>query len=456
MLPALVAATFMATKCSLGGEELRMNYVRNGTFKHVGDNGVPQHWKLIAHRDFMTPRLEIAPDSGGTLWARMRLAAHGATFACLTQTVDRITPGEWLRLGYRVRVSRGVDRNLSALVRLIWRDANGVKIAREYVNDTNAPKLGANVTRVYQNPAGAVSLQIDLIGRWAKGGTVSFADISLTPVPPPPPRKCKIAVVQLMPKPPTTPEANRQAFAARIREAGELGADLVVLGEGITVVGTGKTMAEVAEPVPGPTCEVLGEAARANRLYVAFGLYERDGDFIYNTAVLLGRDGNVVGKYRKVHLPEGEMDEGISPGSQHPVFDCDFGRLGLQICYDYAFPESARILALAGAEIIACPIWGDPRAHRNAWEATARARALDNGVYFVGAIYGPARSLIVDPHGDILADANGVEGVYVADADLTPGVYTVEFDDSGLVWRYFKHVYRKERRPDTYAPLIGW
>jgi predicted amidohydrolase len=230
----------------------------------------------------------------------------------------------------------------------------------------------------------------------------------------------------------------------------------VVLSEGITVVGTGKPMAAVAEPAEGPTLAAIGAQARAHRCYVVVGIYERDGDLLYNTGLLIGRDGRLAGKYRKVHLPEGEMDQGFTPGLEHPVFETDLGRVGLQICYDHAFVESARLLALHGAEVIACPIWGDPRAHGHAWEATARARALDNGVYFVGAIYGPPRGLIVDPHGDIIADAKGREGVYLADADLTAGVYRVEYHAGSYVWRYFKHVFRKERMPDTYADIVGW
>lgn len=433
-----------------------MEYVRNGDFGSAGDDEVPDGWRFVTHRAAVAPRLEVVTDSSDTRWARMRMARHGASYGTLTQRIEPVEPGEWVLLHCRVRSSRGVDRRQSALVRLVWRDAKGVKVAREYVDDTDGPKQQVTVDRLYQTPETAVSLELDLIGRWGRGGHVSFAEVGLRAAPGPPPRRGKIAVVQFMPGSPTTPEDNRKAFAEKVAEAGRLGADLVVVGEGITMAGTGKAMAEVAEPVPGPTCMALGAVARESELYVVAGIYERDGDLLYNTAVLIGRDGKLVGKYRKVHLPEGEMDEGLSPGDEHPVFDLDFGRLGLQICYDYAFPESARLLALQGAEIIACPIWGDPRARRQAWECVARARALDNGVFFAAAIYGPPRSLIVSPHGEILADAAGKEGVYIAEVDLTPGVYDVAFEGDGLVWRYFKHVYRKERRPSTYGAVTDW
>src|SRR5262249_54934291 len=152
--------------------------------------------------------------------------------------------------------------------------------------------------------------------------------------------------------------ANLESFARLIDEAARQKADIACLPEGITVCGTGKSYADVAEPIPGPSTHFLGEYARRGRLYVVAGLYERDGHAIYNTSVLIGRDGQLVGKYRKVCLPREEIDGGITPGRDYPVFDTDFGRVGMMICWDVSYPEVARELAAQGAEVILMPIWG--------------------------------------------------------------------------------------------------
>ena len=91
-----------------------------------------------------------------------------------------------------------------------------------------------------------------------------------------------------------------------------------MLGETLTYVGLGKKYHEVAEPIPGPSTEYFGRLAKQHNLYIVAGLLERDGHLVYNVAVLIGPDGKVVGKYRKVCLPRGEIEGGIAPGSRLP------------------------------------------------------------------------------------------------------------------------------------------
>ena len=122
--------------------------------------------------------------------------------------------------------------------------------------------------------------------------------------------------------------------------------------------GTGRTYADVAETIPGPSTKFLGGLAAKHHFYIVAGLYERAGKAIYNTAVLLDRDGKLTGRYHKVCIPREEVDGGIMPGTEYPVFDADFGRVGLMICWDLEFPEVARELAARGAEVILMPIWG--------------------------------------------------------------------------------------------------
>jgi len=165
-----------------------------------------------------------------------------------------------------------------------------------------------------------------------------------------------------------------------IAEAARQKADLVVLGETLTYCNVGKAMHEVAEPVPGPSTEYFGGLAKQHNCYIVAGLVEREGHLVYNVAALLDPDGKLAGKYRKVCLPRGEVEAGIAPGSEYPVFDTRFGKLGMMVCYDGFFPEVARELSNRGAEVIAWPVWGcNP--------LLARARACENHVYLVSSTY---------------------------------------------------------------------
>jgi predicted amidohydrolase len=188
-------------------------------------------------------------------------------------------------------------------------------------------------------------------------------------------------------------------------------ADLIVFPEGITVVGTGKSYADVAETVPGPTTEKLGAFARSRKAWVAAGIYERDGRAVYNTAVLLDREGRLAGRYRKVYLPREEIERGLTPGSAYPVFETDFGRVGLMICYDVFFPDPARALAAQGADVIVLPIWGGD-------ETLAAARAIENKVFLVASGYDHP-TYIVDPDGRRVAQAPQRGEVAIAEIDLS-------------------------------------
>jgi predicted amidohydrolase len=209
--------------------------------------------------------------------------------------------------------------------------------------------------------------------------------------------------------------------------------DVVCLPEGVTVVGTGKTYADVAEPIPGPTTERLGALARKVNAYVVAGIIERDGTTLYNTAVLLGRDGAFAGKYRKTHLPREEVEGGLTPGDAYPTFRTDFGTVGLMVCWDVQFPEPARALALQGAEILLLPIWGGS-------EVLAQARAIENSVFLVSSSY-DMKTFVVDPAGKVLAEATKDRPVVVAEIRLDrPLLQPWIGDMKTRTW--------KERRPD--------
>ena len=215
------------------------------------------------------------------------------------------------------------------------------------------------VSDTYRAPARASRAIVELHLRWAPpDSTVRWSGVSLTETSPLPPRTVRLATVHFKPSGGKTPADNCRMYEPLIAEAARRKADLVVLGETLTYVGLGKSYADVAEPIPGPSTEYFGRLARRHNLYIVPGLLERDGHLVYNVAVLIGPDGKLTGKYRKVCLPRGEVDGGVSPGSDYPVFPTRFGTVGLMVCYDGFFPEVARELSNRGAEVIAWPVWG--------------------------------------------------------------------------------------------------
>ena len=156
---------------------------------------------------------------------------------------------------------------------------------------------------------------------------------------------------------------------------------------------------------------VFAKAARDHKIYVIACFYERDKDYVYNTAALIDRRGHLVGKYRKTHVHWPEMTFGVRPGADYPVFDCDFGRIGIEICYDSWFPEVSRLLALKGAKIIFLPNAGF---HEN----LAVATCCEQGVYYVSASSNHRdANLIGTP--DFRKLASGGDDLLMAEVDLT-------------------------------------
>jgi predicted amidohydrolase len=205
--------------------------------------------------------------------------------------------------------------------------------------------------------------------------------------------------------------------------------------------------------------EIARLSALAGDMVVIAGYCEDTGERRYNSAVCVSGDG-VLGNHRKVHQPLSE-DANYGAGAEFTAFDTPVGRLGMMICYDKAFPESARALALDGAEIIVCvSAWPGSRTNAAAdlaedrwkrrFDLFDRARALENQVVWVSAnqsgTFGDLRFVasakIVEPGGEVLADTGVAEGVAIAELDVSAALVTAR--------RSMGHL--RDRRPEAYPP----
>jgi len=223
-----------------------------------------------------------------------------------------------------------------------------------------------------------------------------------------------------------------------VREAARLGAELVVLPEKWSVLGTAEQMAAGAQALDGPCITWARSIAQELQIDLLAGsIVERVAgrEKTSNTSVHVGPDGEVRAVYRKIHMFDVEVDgvlyaesEHEEPGEEIVVSELAGGvRLGMSVCYDLRFPELYRILAVRGAQVTAVPSAFTLATTRDHWELLLRARAIENQGFFVAAnqigAYPPGhrsggRSMIVDPWGLVLASAPDVETAIVADLDF--------------------------------------
>ncbi len=231
---------------------------------------------------------------------------------------------------------------------------------------------------------------------------------------------------------------NLETAISLIHRASGLGATIVSLPETWTYMGDSDGTRDAGESIPGPTTDRHAEVARQHRIWLHGGsVFETaPGEpRVFNSTVVFDPDGSLIAKYRKIHLFDvsiggdvlSQESATVAPGDELVVVDAGGVRLGLTICYDLRFPETYRLLALQGAEVIAVPAAFHSHTGKDHWEVLLRARAIENQIFMLAANAcgshpngwkSHGRSMIVDPWGVVLSTAGDGPGVSIAECDL--------------------------------------
>ena len=413
------------------GKRLRAKFDRWEETTRRNRRGRPTlGWRSVSPRD------EVRPDFQST---QDQLVIHADGRVGLMGWWERdfqVTPGQTYRFAAACEAQRIRHPRREVLARIQWLGADGKSVRRSTENQLRLQPGGVAKAEpefphastedesryrfegTYTAPPEAAIARIELHLRWASpNARVSWSDVTFKQSGPTARRPIKLAAVHYRPKRADGNLNMCRQFAPFVEEAEQRGVDLLVLPETLTYCNSGRSMVDCAEPIPGPSTEYFGALAKNHGVHLVAGLIERDGHLIYNVAVLLSPEGQLLGKYRKVSLPRSEIEAGLAPGNSLPVFETSLGKIGMMICYDGFFPEVAKGLSDAGAEVIAWPVWGcNP--------LLAKARACENHVYIVSSTYTASdkdwiRSAIYGHDGTALAEADEFGSLAIAEVDLS-------------------------------------
>lgn len=231
-------------------------------------------------------------------------------------------------------------------------------------------------------------------------------------------------------------EQNHKAMTSMVSEAAAQGCEMVCLPEMWPCPYENAAFVSYAEPMGGPTWQILRDTAKKYRIWLVGGsVPERDGDRLYNTCYVFSPEGEQVARHRKTHLFDIDVPGGVrfmesdtfTPGDSWTVFDTPFGKIGVAICFDIRFAELFRILSLEGAKLILVPGAFNMTTGPAHWELSFRMRAVDNQCFTAGCA--PARdsaasytswghSMICDPWGTVLGTLDEKPGLLVQELDL--------------------------------------
>jgi predicted amidohydrolase len=422
------------------------NLVKNPGFE--ASSGKPENWIITGPVTNMQPLTAI--DKVTRFSGQFGLKMESTNPNCHGRAVQTVpvTGGQTYLFSARFRTKDIVSVHKNVLIRVRWlqeKEQIGYNFIYDIAGESDGWFLASDKILAIE---GATTAEISLEFRWSTG-TIWWDDVSMETATADPPRKVKVATMYFRPPGPTV-EKNISMMSEYLDKAGQAGCDIVCLPEGWPTCDTGLGMTKVeANTLEGSASRMMSQKAKQYKMYIVSGLYSWVGDTLKNVAVLYDRQGKIQGIYEKIQLPDSETEQGAVPGNTFPVFTTDFGRIGILICWDSAFPEVSRMLAVNGAEMLFCPIWGDVRGPES-WKITARSRAIDNGVFFITNIF-DGHSVIVNPAGEILQESGTQGTLLTATIDLN---YNPPWDWIGNAGRgVWKGVWRKDRRSDIFGAL---
>ena len=266
-------------------------------------------------------------------------------------------------------------------------------------------------------------------------------------------RRARVAIAYISPKEckmngkgtPLTFEQTEKLIIDNIDACGKQNPDIIVLSECMYERGVAKkNPLDGYETVSGYMVTKVCKKAAEYKSYIVYNFHEIEAGEYYNTSILIGRDGSIVGKYRKTHLTVGELEKGLTPGDSYPVFDTDFGKVGMLICYDHYFAEPTEKLAEAGAELVCVSTAGDA-------SFKSVARAMDSASYYAICGWNNENDMgwgagrIINPAGVVLCGTDETCKPAVADIDfsepprrsgLSTGAQSSRYDS---VYKYNRH-----------------
>lgn len=318
-------------------------------------------------------------------------------------------------------MSAGHDAN-NVYAMLNWLNKDGTYLRREYLEvawqPEGSPHNWIHMTCTTAAPENAVTAEIELT--LSTPGTVRWRNNSLTEAYPIRPRPVRIASAFFTPR--RNLALNLETMLALADQAGQMQADVLLFTESCYDRGVTPIQAK-AVPIPsaGPD-DVLGQLGAKAKQYscnILVNITECENGFFFNSTVLLDRNGQYIGKYRKSHLPIVEKEAGFSPGNELPVFVTDFATIGVMTCFDLAFMDIGRTLRNKGAQLIFVPTIGN-------FMLYSQMLAKDTGMYVVvsgGDMPHPSR--IINPNGDIIACVDGTaDGIAFMEIDLSKNFYS--------------------------------